>query len=131
MFDTLGRITELREEQGLSLYALAKKSNIPQSTLATWFAKDTVPTVDMIEKICGALGISLSLFFSDDIISQTKFSRMRKMSGLTSEELAKKVDISVDNLIAYENNKKDLNELPYGTVKKMADILNCRTEDLI
>lgn len=64
MFDTLGRIKELRESRGWSVYRLAKESGISQSTISTWYQKNLCPPVDKIEKICNALDISLCQFFS-------------------------------------------------------------------
>ncbi len=64
MFDTLGRIKELREARGWSVYRLAKESGISQSTISTWYQKNLCPPVDKIEKICNALDISLCQFFS-------------------------------------------------------------------
>ena len=79
MFDALGRITELRESRGLSVYKLAKLSGIPQTTIATWYAENRYPSIDRIELICDVFGITLSEFFSDaDTLER----------GHTSEELA-------------------------------------------
>ena len=63
MFDTLGRITELREARGWSIYHLAKLSGIPQSTIATWYRKGLCPPIDKLEILCNTFGITLSEFF--------------------------------------------------------------------
>jgi len=65
MFDALGRITELREARGYSVYRLAKESGIPQSTFMTWYSQNRYPSIDKIEAICDTLGITLPEFFSD------------------------------------------------------------------
>ena len=65
MFDALGRITELRESRGYSVYRLAKEAGIPQSTFMTWYAQNRYPSLDKIEAICNVLGITLPEFFSD------------------------------------------------------------------
>ena len=65
MFDALGRITELRESRGLSVYKLAKISGVPQSTIVTWYTLNRYPSIDKLEMICDALGITLFEFFSD------------------------------------------------------------------
>lgn len=66
MFDTLGRLKELREAKGWSVYKLAKRSGIPQSSIATWYGKNLCPPIDKLEIICNTLGISLSEFFSNE-----------------------------------------------------------------
>lgn len=65
MFDALGRITELREARGLSVYKLAKLSGVRQSTIVTWYKENRYPSIDKLEMICDAFGITLSEFFSD------------------------------------------------------------------
>ena len=62
-FDVLGRITELRQARGLSVYRLAKLSGLPQSTIATWYQKGLYPPIDKIEKVCRAMNVSLAEFF--------------------------------------------------------------------
>jgi len=64
MFNVLERLQELREARALSVYKLAKLSDIPQSTIATWYQKNLLPPVDKLEIICNTFGISLSEFFS-------------------------------------------------------------------
>lgn len=64
MFDVLSRIKELREARGWSVYHLAKRSGIPQSTIATWYQKNLYPPIDKIEILCQTFGISLTEFFS-------------------------------------------------------------------
>ncbi|MCL5781504.1 MAG: helix-turn-helix domain-containing protein [Firmicutes bacterium] len=59
------KITELRTTQGISLTNLAKRSGIAQSSLSYIESGKTQPTVETVEKICTALGITLSEFFSD------------------------------------------------------------------
>lgn len=63
MFDTLKRITELRTARGWSVYHLAKLTDIPQSTISTWYRRGLCPPIDKIERLCEAFGISLSQFF--------------------------------------------------------------------
>ncbi len=64
MFDVLGRIDELRNARKWSVYKLAQLSEIPQSTIATWYQKNLCPPIDKLEIICNTFDISLSEFFS-------------------------------------------------------------------
>ena len=63
MKNILDEIARLRMERGWTEYQLAKNSNVPQSTISTWYRKNQVPTIDNLNKICLGLGISLSDFF--------------------------------------------------------------------
>ena len=65
-FDVLLKIRTLREERKWTEYELAQKAGITQSTICGWYKRNCTPTVTMIEKMCGAFGISLSQFFSTD-----------------------------------------------------------------
>ena len=65
MFDVLARIKELRQARNWSVYHLAKRSGIPQSTIATWYQKNLYPPIDKLETLCQTFGITLTEFFSD------------------------------------------------------------------
>lgn len=61
--DCLARIKELLDERGWSMYQLARKANIQQSTLSNLFIRNNAPTIPTLEKICDAFGITLVEFF--------------------------------------------------------------------
>ena len=65
MKDILKTITEYRESRGWTEYQLAERSDLPQSTISTWYRKNMVPTVSSLEKVCGAFGITLSQLFAE------------------------------------------------------------------
>lgn len=60
------KITELRLAQNMSLTGLAKNSDIAQSSLSYIESSKAQPTVETLQKICSALGITLGEFFSDE-----------------------------------------------------------------
>jgi len=64
--DILKIISEYREARGWTEYQLAEKSDLPQSTISTWYRKNMTPTVQSLEKICTAFGITLSQLFAYD-----------------------------------------------------------------
>lgn len=89
MFDVLKRINELREERGWSVYKLAKLTNIPQSTIATWYQKNLYPPVDKLEILCEVFGISLSEFFytgSNYPLSAEQLAILQKWALLSDKE---------------------------------------------
>jgi len=61
--DILGRITELREARGWSVYRLAKEAGISQSTITNLYKRENAPTVSTLEALCSALGLSMAQFF--------------------------------------------------------------------
>ena len=64
--DVLARITKLRLNRGWTDYELAKRSDVPQSTISSWYSKNITPSVASLECICKGFGISMSQFFLEE-----------------------------------------------------------------
>ena len=62
--NTIGRLVELTEEKGLTLFQVAQKSRISYNTLKSAIDRGGQLSVDTIETLCTALGISLAEFFA-------------------------------------------------------------------
>ncbi|MBQ9346354.1 MAG: helix-turn-helix transcriptional regulator [Oscillibacter sp.] len=63
--DTVGRVHDLIEERGISLFQLSRLSEVSYSTLSNSKRRSGQLSVETIERICGALGITLSEFFAE------------------------------------------------------------------
>ncbi len=63
-FEVNARIKQLCEERNITLYELAKRSDIPYSTLSTMLHKSNQPSLITLRKLCDGLGITLSHFFN-------------------------------------------------------------------
>ena len=63
--NVIERIQELAEKRGWSEYRLAKETNLPASTVANIYHRNTVPGIATLEAICKAFGITLCQFFAD------------------------------------------------------------------
>jgi len=50
----------------MSRYRLAQKSGISQSSISTLLNRQSVPTIQTLEKICKGLDMTLAQFFSKD-----------------------------------------------------------------
>ena len=61
--DTLGRVYDLIAEREMTLYQLARLSDVSPSTLRNTKRREGQLKVETIERICAALGITLSEFF--------------------------------------------------------------------
>ena len=59
----LDRIQMLLEFNHWSIYKLAKKANLPYSSLNNIFNRRTCPSIITLEKICHGFNITLSDFF--------------------------------------------------------------------
>ena len=104
MFDTLKRITELRTARGWSVYHLAKLTDIPQSTISTWYRRGLCPPIDKIERLCEAFGISLSQFFYEEDDGTTSDIDILHKYTLLSTEQQK---IITDLFKVFIQNKED------------------------
>ena len=86
----LDKIKKMQQERGWSTYKLAYESGLTQSTLSNMFARGTCPTVDTLEKICEAFGISLAEFFESDgrktHVSTEELELLNKYRALTDKE---------------------------------------------
>ena len=67
--DILAKIDGYRERRGWTLYRLAKESGMQYSSLHSMFEKNTQPTIPTLTKLCKGLGITLSDFFSDKMVT--------------------------------------------------------------
>lgn len=63
--NTLDRVRELADERGITLYRLSQMSCICYSTIHTSEKRNGQLTIDVLERICAALGISMAEFFAD------------------------------------------------------------------
>lgn len=88
--NVLEKIKKMQAERGWSTYKLAYESGLTQSTLSNMFSRGTCPTVDTLEKICEAFGISLSDFFDDNDkvahVSEEEMELLSKYRVLTDKE---------------------------------------------
>lgn len=62
----LDKIFQLRKERNWSEYRLSVETGIPQSTISSWYCKKSQPSVQSLNAICTACGITLSQFFQSD-----------------------------------------------------------------
>ena len=85
----LEAITKYRLAKGWSEYELAENSELPQSTISSWYRKDIYPTIPTLKKICDAYGITLSQIF-DDSSSTPKLNDIEIKYIETFRHLSKK-----------------------------------------
>lgn len=63
--DTLQRLRQLLKERNWTVYRLSVNCDMPSSTLANIFKRNTIPTIPTLEIICKGFGITLSQFFAE------------------------------------------------------------------
>ncbi|MBQ3018728.1 MAG: helix-turn-helix transcriptional regulator [Clostridia bacterium] len=94
--DCLKRIKDLLSERNWTMYQLSQRAKIPQSTLSNLFIRNNAPTIQTLEKICEAFGITMTEFFGgeaslpmeeNELLSE--FRRLPKETKLAVIELLK------------------------------------------
>ena len=59
------KIDKIREEKGLTLYALGVKAGLSHNTLNSWKSTHTMPTLEVLDNLCYALGVHLCTVLYD------------------------------------------------------------------
>ncbi len=105
----LQKIDEMNEARGWSIYELCKNANIAEATLYSCKRRGRNPSNDVLEKICGAYGITLFQFYHDmdgnsELTSEQK-SVLIKWSLLDADE-KEVIKHAVNVYIAKKQQKK-------------------------
>lgn len=70
--NTLERLRRLLDDRGWTEYRLSKECGLSQSTIGNIYRRNTTPSIDTLEIICKAFGITLSQFFAEtDMVELT------------------------------------------------------------
>ncbi len=62
--DIHGRIKSLADDRNLSIYELAKRAGMAESTIYNLFERGTMPKLETLERLCDAMDVTLSDFFA-------------------------------------------------------------------
>ena len=54
------KIERLRIAKGMTIYVLSQEADLSHSTFYSWRKRKTMPTLEVLEKIAGALGTTLA-----------------------------------------------------------------------
>ncbi len=88
--NALERIRQLMEERGWSDYRLSKESGVFQSTISNLFKRNNLPTLPTLEAICGAFGITLAQFFSEEgepiVLTKEQKTLLSKWAALSERQ---------------------------------------------
>ena len=96
MNHVLETITKYRLAKGWTEYQLAEESDLPQSTISSWYRKNLYPTIPTLKKICDAFGITLSQIFDDEKsnikLNSKEISFIETLRHLTKKQQDKLLD---------------------------------------
>ena len=83
-------IVSLYEKRDISKYRLSQLSGISQSSLGRIMAQESLPSLITLEKICTALGVTLSQFFREEIpagLTESQKEILKIWNNLSTDEL--------------------------------------------
>jgi len=84
-----GKIRDLMNERGWSMYRLAKESGVSWSTIRHMFERNTEPTVPTLEAICHGLGITLETLLLGEgytVLDDEQKMLLSKWATLSAED---------------------------------------------
>lgn len=89
--DVLKKLEFLRDKNEWTNYRLAKNAGLSETTIANIYKRNNLPSLDTLETICKAFGLSLSQFFVEDneelvALTQEQREMFDEWSGLTKEQ---------------------------------------------
>ncbi len=102
--NTRERIRQLMDERGWTIYRLARKADIPWSTLRNMFSRGTDPSIATLESVCEALGITPAQFFDPENrmgLSEEQLMLLDRWSRLSSAD--REAVLSVMDALGKEN----------------------------
>ncbi|MDE5911611.1 MAG: helix-turn-helix domain-containing protein [Clostridia bacterium] len=84
------KVNRLREEKGWTLYKLAEKAGVSKSALYNWRDKESIPSLIVLDSLCGALEITIIDFLldGDELMSLTEEQKtlLDELGTLTSSQ---------------------------------------------
>ena len=104
----LEKLKLLMKQHGLNENQLAKKANVPQSTINSLFQKSNLPTISTLEALLEALDMTLSEFFYDDALMmkhQLEEQNLISKWNLMTSEQKNGVLILIDLLLNTGSNR--------------------------
>ena len=97
--DINGKIIDLCNERGWSIYELSLQSGITQSTLNSMIHRGNPPKIENLQCICEAFGITLAQFFLDNeeieiltLKEKELVNSFRRMSNKKQQALLNLID---------------------------------------
>ena len=101
--NTLERLQRLLNDRGWTEYRLSKECGLSQSTIGNIYRRNTTPSIETLEIICKAFGITLSQFFAETDMVELTPELKSLFDGWVSLTLEQKS--AVQNMIDVLNSK--------------------------
>lgn len=125
MFNYGKRIKDIRTQKNISAYKLAKYLQVDQTTISKIETGVNIPSLQLLERICEYLSISLSEFFYvDDVSSNNKIYSDEYLSNID-------LDLLINDYLDMYPEDKDLILSQHQSLKNQINLINSYSENLI
>ena len=108
-----GKIAELRKELELSQEEMAKKIGISRSALSLYEIDRREPDLETVKKIASLFGVTtdylLGLVKGGNTMLGKRINELRRASGMTQEELGKKLGVVKSTISLWESDSSEPN----------------------
>lgn len=108
-----GKIAELRKEQGLNQKELARKIGVSRSALSLYEINRREPDLETVKKIASLFGVTtdylLGLAKGGNTMLGKRINELRRASGMTQEELGKKLGVVKSTISLWESDSSEPN----------------------
>lgn len=122
-----------RKRKGITQSELAEKAGIAPNTLRRYESGATCPDPDSVQKIAVALGVkaedlvNLDSVLKNETVSE-RITRLRRLRGMTQEELGGLVGSTKSTVAKYESGKGHMKS---STLTRIAEALEVSYEYLV
>lgn len=100
------RLQNICKQRNITNYALAKATNLSNSSISNLMNGKTTPYVHTLLKICSALGISIAELIGEEEKVNSEEMLLIQDYRMMSSEKRKLLKLYIDMLAAYKGNTK-------------------------
>ena len=97
--EILDKVDRLRKQKGMSVYRLTIEAGVSHNTLNAWRKRQTMPSFGVLEALCNALNISMTVLFIENDIELNALSEETKKMISIWETLDRSQKSAVMNLL--------------------------------
>ena len=104
--EIIERLEYYLKEKNMTIYKLAKQSNLPLSTVSNVFKRRTIPTLITFQSMINGLGISMGEFFDEQEKDTVIISNDEKEMIYRYNKLSDKEKLFIRRMLMYMTGQK-------------------------
>ena len=129
---TIGdKIKAIRKENGLTQKEFAKKLNKSERMIQKYENSEVEPKLEILKEISIELDVSISDLINSNITDKNRFLSILKSKKITIQQLSKELEIPIDTINEYINNKELVTKSEFETLYKITDYLGINSDYIL